>query len=430
MGRVHLFGAAAILLAAACGERASTSATTSAPPATTTVEAPKTPVRTYLGWTDAEPKGDAARGKELVAKMECGRCHEGTGLATPGIQESCTGCHQKIQAGTYPASHEKLARWQKNIVHYNAVPTLEQVGERLRASWIASFLQEPRKTRPHVEEWMPRMPIEKKDAEDIAAYLTRSARPAAEVALGDVEKGRAVVESKGCLTCHAFTGTSGLAVSAPNVAPEAMIAGLREAPDLALARDRFRPDVLAKWIRSPKSIKADTTMPELGLTEEEARDAAAFLVSVPLTPPAATPPIEKLPLLDRKVAFGEVLEKVFDKTCTHCHSDPNTRGLGGPGSTGGFGFKARGVQLTSWDGTRAGYIDHAAGGRKSLLDGPVIKVGTSETKSRLVAALLARHEEVAGRPVPGVRGMPMGLPPLSREDIQLVETWVSLGGPR
>jgi cytochrome c2 len=249
------------------------------------------------------------------------------------------------------------------------------------------------------------------------------------VALGDVDRGRKVVETKGCLTCHAFTGTSGLAISAPEVAPEAIAAGLREAPDLALARDRFRPDVLAKWIKSPKSMRANSTMPELGLSDEEARDAAAFLVSVPLTPPAAAPPIEKLPLLDRKVGFAEVLEKVFDKTCTHCHSDPNVKGLGGPGSTGGFGFKARGVQLSSWDGTRVGYIDHGAG-RKSLLDGPVIHVGKSDTKSRLVAALLARHEEVAGRPVPGVRGMPMGLPPLSREDIQLVESWASQGGPR
>jgi hypothetical protein len=31
--------------------------------------------------------------------------------------------------------------------------------------------------------------------------------------------------------------------------------------------------------------------------------------------------------------------------------------------------------------------------------------------------------------VEGVRGMPMGLPGLSREDIQLVETWASQGAP-
>jgi hypothetical protein len=29
-----------------------------------------------------------------------------------------------------------------------------------------------------------------------------------------------------------------------------------------------------------------------------------------------------------------------------------------------------------------------------------------------------------------VRGMPLGLPPLSSEDIQLVETWIAQGHPR
>jgi hypothetical protein len=50
--------------------------------------------------------------------------------------------------------------------------------------------------------------------------------------------------------------------------------------------------------------------------------------------------------------------------------------------------------------------------------------------ARLVAALVARHEETSGRPVAAVRGMPMGLPGLSAEEIQLVETWVSEGAPK
>jgi hypothetical protein len=48
----------------------------------------------------------------------------------------------------------------------------------------------------------------------------------------------------------------------------------------------------------------------------------------------------------------------------------------------------------------------------------------------LVAAMYARHVEVAGGKVEGVRGMPLGLPPMTLEEIQLVETWISQGRPR
>jgi hypothetical protein len=49
---------------------------------------------------------------------------------------------------------------------------------------------------------------------------------------------------------------------------------------------------------------------------------------------------------------------------------------------------------------------------------------------RLVRALLARHDEEAGAVSGAVRGMPLGYPPLSPEDIQLVESWIAQGRPR
>ena len=42
----------------------------------------------------------------------------------------------------------------------------------------------------------------------------------------------------------------------------------------------------------------------------------------------------------------------------------------------------------------------------------------------------ARHAEEAGRPDPAVRGMPLGLPPIPLEDIQLVESWIAQGRPQ
>ena len=42
---------------------------------------------------------------------------------------------------------------------------------------------------------------------------------------------------------------------------------------------------------------------------------------------------------------------------------------------------------------------------------------------------MARHSEQAGTPNPEVRGMPLSLPALLVEDIQLVESWVAQGRP-
>jgi hypothetical protein len=66
--------------------------------------------------------------------------------------------------------------------------------------------------------------------------------------------------------------------------------------------------------------------------------------------------------------------------------------------------------------------DHAE--RKSVF------AKTADGTPLLVAALLARQEEEAGAPRADLRGMPLGLPALSAEEVQLVETWIAAGRPQ
>ena len=141
----------------------------------------------------------------------------------------------------------------------------------------------------------------------------------------------------------------------------------------------------------------------------------------PLPEPKAAP---RLPVLDRRVSYDEVSQRVFRKTCWHCHGEPDYGiGDGGPGNTGGFGFKPRGLSLADYDGVASGYLDEH-GERQSLF------AAMPDGTPRLVASLLARRDEIAGRKNPALRGMPLGLPPLSPEDIQLVETWIAEGRPQ
>ena len=165
-------------------------------------------------------------------------------------------------------------------------------------------------------------------------------------------------------------------------------------------------------------------MPPLGLSAAEARDLAAYVLTTPLTQAKAPALDKRLPHLKRRVAFDEVNEKVLSKTCRHCHGNPDIAGGdGGPGHTGGFGFPARKLDLSSYSGISSGMV-RDDGERHSIFR--PLKDGTP----RIVAALMARRGEQQGRINPAVRGMPLGLPALSLQDIQLLDTWIQQGRPR
>jgi hypothetical protein len=239
---------------------------------------------------------------------------------------------------------------------------------------------------------------------------------------GEVAQGAKLFEQKGCGSCHAFTGTS--TTTQPNEKRAEADDATLLAPDLRFARERFRSERLVAWLVDPKAQKSDTLMPNHGLDVNAARDLATYLLEIPLAPVPPKPVPVRLPKLERRVTYREVEEKVLSVTCRHCHADPDAlMGEGGPGNTGGFGFKPRHLDLASYQGISSGYLDEQ-GERVSVFS------ARPDGTPRLIAALVARQAEEVGSPVPGVRGMPLGLPALSPEQIQLVESWVAQGRPR
>jgi len=88
---------------------------------------------------------------------------------------------------------------------------------------------------------------------------------------GDAERGRELLWQFGCGTCHRIEGVVGAVgeVGPPldGLARRVYIAGVLT----------NTPENLARWIRMPQDIAPKTAMPDLGVTEEQARDMAAFL---------------------------------------------------------------------------------------------------------------------------------------------------------
>lgn len=85
------------------------------------------------------------------------------------------------------------------------------------------------------------------------------------------QRGRALVSSYGCVTCHAIAGAGPGYVGPPLV-------GLAERQFIAGVLVNAPSNVVA-WIMNPKRFKAATDMPRLGVTETDAFDIAAFLYS-------------------------------------------------------------------------------------------------------------------------------------------------------
>lgn len=91
---------------------------------------------------------------------------------------------------------------------------------------------------------------------------------------GDAHRGAALITQYRCGACHLIPGIHD---ARGMVGPPLIYFGQRtfiagEVPN--------SPANLVQWIRAPKSIEPGTAMPALGLSEQEARDVAAYLYTL------------------------------------------------------------------------------------------------------------------------------------------------------
>jgi len=354
-------------------------------------------------------------GALVAATHECARCHSAPGVLTEEPQaRNCVGCHQAIFAGAFDETHrpEGVARWKENVRSLRYAPSLVGVG-RLRADWLDNYLSSPHDLRPGLPASMPRLTLDAGERQALVSWLGADTRAVTTHTRGDPDAGLALMEARGCGSCHVYSGSGTLA----DPPPESVASIL--APDLRHARERLSAETLLAWLDDPAALKADTLMPAPGLSAAERDDVAAALLRAPLAAPAAHAVPERLPPLSQPVSFFDVEEAVFHKVCWHCHSDPDgNNGDGGPGNTGGLGYGGVGLDLGTREGVLRGMC-RADGTCRSVLEGD---------PPLLVEAMRRRHQELAGQPA-ARPGMPLGLPPMTAEQIQLVDTWIQQGAP-
>ena len=88
---------------------------------------------------------------------------------------------------------------------------------------------------------------------------------------GDPERGRQLLRQFGCGACHRIPG---VADAQGNVGPP--LDGVAKRVYLGGVLPNSR-ESMARWIRTPKAFDPQTAMPNLGVSEEHARDMVAYL---------------------------------------------------------------------------------------------------------------------------------------------------------
>lgn len=109
----------------------------------------------------------------------------------------------------------------------------------------------------------------------IAALVTIAGCGNGRPAAGDPARGKTAIAKYGCPLCHTIPGIEGAtAVVGPpldHVATRPLLGG-GHIPNT--------PENMVKWIQHPQQIDPKNVMPELGVTDADARDIAAYLYTL------------------------------------------------------------------------------------------------------------------------------------------------------
>jgi cytochrome c len=102
---------------------------------------------------------------------------------------------------------------------------------------------------------------------------TRRGARAAAVIGGDPKHGRLLLRSTGCAGCHDVAQVNGA-----NATVGAPLSSLSRRVYMGVVLNT--PENLSRWLRNPRLIDLMAAMPNVGLTEQDARGVAAFLYTL------------------------------------------------------------------------------------------------------------------------------------------------------
>lgn len=92
--------------------------------------------------------------------------------------------------------------------------------------------------------------------------------------IGNPRHGKELIRGYGCGACHMIPGIHD---AQGKVGPPLMYLGERT---MIAGELPNTPENLVRWLRNPKDVEPKTAMPDLGLSEDQAYDIAAYLYTL------------------------------------------------------------------------------------------------------------------------------------------------------
>lgn len=108
----------------------------------------------------------------------------------------------------------------------------------------------------------------------LLAACSPASPPAAGGTVGDAARGQTALHQHACNACHVIPGITGADV---HIGPP--LAGIARRQLLA-GKLPNTPENMVRWIRDPRSVERWTAMPDLGVSQRDATDMAAYLATL------------------------------------------------------------------------------------------------------------------------------------------------------
>lgn len=177
------------------------------------------------------------------------------------IKMGCAGCHEIDDP-----SFDGLRR---------RGPDLRRLASKTDAGWVARWILGPREFR--ATTWMPHFfdyGADPRFIRDIVTYFYGHSEKidVPEPPAGDVARGEATFNTRGCTGCHLKDEQAQRWQFFPDL--ERL-----QGPNLIYLGSKVSAAWLYAWLKDPQSYAPETLMPNLRLTDQEAADLTAFLMA-------------------------------------------------------------------------------------------------------------------------------------------------------
>lgn len=158
--------------------------------------------------------------------------------------------------------------------------------------------------------------------------------------------GRTLLAREGCVHCHTIARPDGSKIEATD-----------HPPSLAHIANKTTREWVYSWLKDPQAYAASTTMPNYKLSDSDASDISAYLISTSTPLPGDTVAIDAKAAATADAAAGPSL--YGESFCASCHATQNAAGNLVGGDLGPeltrIGNKAKPAWLTAWLQNPRGY---------------------------------------------------------------------------